>query len=47
MANRPYFRIDGINAMPRGIPGNIQVIKFANTSNRGQVCVFCQNETMI
>ena len=40
MANRPYFRIDGIKPMPRGIPGGKQVIKFANTSNRGRVCVF-------
>ena len=33
--------------MPRGIPGGKQVIKFANTSNRGGVRVFCQNETTI
>ena len=47
MTNRPYVRIDGIKAMLRGIPRGKQVIKFANTSNRGRVCVFCQNETMI
>ena len=30
-------RIDGIKAMSRGISGGKQVIKFANTSNRGRV----------
>ena len=38
-------RIDGIKAMSRGISGGKQVIKFANTSNRGRVCIFYQNET--
>ena len=38
-------RIDGIKAMSRGISGGKQVIKFANTSNRGRVCLFYQNET--
>ena len=32
-------RIDGIKAMSRG--------KFANTSNRGRLCLFSQNETTI
>ena len=38
-------RIDGIKAMSRGISGGKQVIKFANTSNRGRVCISYQNET--
>ena len=33
-------RIDGIKAMSRGISGGKQVIKFANTSNRGRVFLF-------
>ena len=49
--NRPYSRcppssppigIDGIKAMSRGISGT--VIKLANTSNRGRVYLFSQNE---
>ena len=32
-------------AMSRGIAGGKQVIKFANTSNRGRVCLFSQIET--
>ena len=39
--------IDGIKAMSRGISGGKQVIKFANTGNRGRVCLFYQNETTI
>ena len=35
-------KIDGIKAMSRGISGGKQVIKFANTSNRGRVCLFYQ-----
>ena len=31
------FRIDGIKPMSRGLSGGKQVIKFANTSNRGRV----------
>ena len=38
-------RIDGIKAMSRGISGGKQVIKFANTSDRSQVCLYYQNET--
>ena len=30
-------KIDGIKAMSRGISGGKQVIKFANTTNRGRV----------
>ena len=37
--------IEGIKAMSRGISGGKQVIKFVNTSNRGRVCLFYQNET--
>ena len=33
------FRINGIKAMSHGILGGKRVIKFANTSNRGQVCL--------
>ena len=33
-------RIDGIKAMLRGISWGKQVIKFANTSNRGGDCLF-------
>ena len=40
-------RIDGIKAMSRGISGGKQLIKFANTSDHGQVCLFYQNETTI
>ena len=39
------FRIDGVKAMSCG--GGKQVIKFANTSNRGRVCLFSQKETTI
>ena len=35
-------KIDGIKAMSRGISEGKQVIKFANTSNRGRVCLFYQ-----
>ena len=31
--------------MSSGILGGKQVIKFANTSNRGRVCLFSENET--
>ena len=34
------FRADGVKAMSRGISGGKQVIKFANTSNHGRVCLF-------
>ena len=37
------FRIDGIKAMSRGILGGKQVVKFANTSNRGRVWLSSQN----
>ena len=40
-------RIDGINAMSRGISRGKQVIKFANESNRGRVWLFYKNETTI
>ena len=40
-------RIDGIKTMSRGISGGKQVIKFANTSNRGQVCLYYQNKMTI
>ena len=33
------FRIDGIKAMSCGISGDKQVLKFANTSDRGLVCL--------
>ena len=33
--------------MSRGISGGKQVIKFANISNRGRVCLFSQNKTTI
>jgi len=33
--------------MSRGISGGKQVIKFANTSNRGRVCLFSQNKLAI
>ena len=32
--------IDGIKAMSRGTSGGKQLIKFANRSNRGRVCLF-------
>ena len=34
------FRIDGIKAMSLGISGGKQVLKFANTSNRGRLKQF-------
>ena len=34
------FRIDGRKAMSRGISGGKQKIKFANTRNRGRLCLF-------
>ena len=40
-------RIDGLKPMSRCISGGKQVIKFANTSNRGRVCLFYQNEATI
>ena len=33
--------------MSRGISGGKQVIKFANISNRGRLCLFSQNKTTI
>ena len=41
------FRIDGTKAMSRGISGGKQVIKFANASNRGRLCLFSQNEMTV
>ena len=41
------FRIDRIKAMSRGISGGKQVIKIADTSNRGRVSLFSQNERTI
>ena len=35
-------KIDGMKAMSRGISRSKQVTKFANTSNRGRVCLFYQ-----
>ena len=46
-ANAKRFRIDGVKAMSRGHLGGKQVIKFANTSNRGRVCLFSQKDTTI
>ena len=43
---RTHFRIDGIK-MSRGILRGKQVFNFANTSNRGRVCLFSQNNTTI
>ena len=42
-----WNRIDGIKAMACGIPGTNKRIKFANTSDRGLVGVFSQNDTTI
>ena len=33
--------------MTRGIPGDKQVIVFANTNNRGGICLFSENEVTI
>ena len=33
------FKIDGINIMSRGISGDEQVIKLANTTNLGRECI--------
>ena len=33
--------------MSRGISEGNYIVKFANTSNRGRVCLFSQNETTI
>ena len=41
------FRIDGVKAMSRGLSDGKQVIKFANTSNRGRVFLFSQMERTI
>ena len=41
------FRIDGVKAMSRGLSGGKQVIKFANTSNRGRVFLFSQKERTV
>ena len=41
------FRVDGIKAMSRDISGDKQVIKCSNTSKRGRICLFSQNETTI
>ena len=35
---RTRFRVDGIEAVTRGISGGKQVKKFANRINRGRVC---------
>ena len=44
---RTRSRIDGIKVMARGISEGKQVMKFANTSNRGRVCLFYRNERTI
>ena len=44
---RTRFRVDGMEAMPRGISGGKQVKKIANRINRRRVCLFCQNGTTI
>ena len=41
------FRSNGIKAMSRGISRGKEVRKFANTGNRGHVCLFYQNKMMI
>ena len=41
------FRIDVVKAMSRGISGGKELIKFADTRNRGRVCLFSQNKTVI
>ena len=41
------FRIDDMKAMSRGISGTKQVLKFADTSNRGQVWLSSQNDKAI
>ena len=33
--------------MTRGVPGGKQVIIFANTNNRGGICLFSRNEVTI
>ena len=40
---RTHFSISGIKAVPDGISGCKQVIKFAHTSNCGGVCLFLQS----
>ena len=37
------IRMDGIEAMSRGISGGKQVIKCASTGNGGRVCLFSRN----
>ena len=44
---RTRFRVDGMEAMSRGISGGKQVKKIANRINRRRVCLFCQNGTTI
>ena len=44
---RPHLRYPPSLPMSRGISGGRQVIKVANTSNRGCVCLFYQIETTI
>ena len=39
--------IDGIKAMSRGFSGGKQLIKAANTSNRGRIYLFPQNDKTI
>ena len=39
-----HFRVDRIKAMLPSISEGKQVIKFANTSNCGHVCLFYQNK---
>ena len=41
------FRIDGIKALSRGISGGKQVLKFANKSNLGWVCLPSQDNKVI
>ena len=40
-----WNRIDGIKVMACGIPGGKKRLKFANTSNRGLICLFSLNDT--
>ena len=39
------LRTDTIKAMSRGFSGGKEVIDFANTRNRGRVCLFLTTET--
>ena len=39
------FRVDGIKAISLGFSGAKQIIKLANTSKHGWICLFSQNKT--